>query len=45
MGDAKDNQFVPFQINYLPQDSTDDVDGMTPLDPKVIPCSKSIDVR
>lgn len=43
MGDTG-NPYVPFQINYLPQKSTDIVDGMQPLNPKVIPCSQSIDV-
>lgn len=44
MGDSKGNPFVPFQINYLPQKSPDIVDDMKPLNPKVIPCSQSIDV-
>lgn len=40
MGDAAGNQFVPFQINY----NTTAVDGFTPMDPKVVPCSESVDV-
>lgn len=44
MGDASGNAFVPFQINYLPQPTPDVVDDMKPLNPKVIPCSQSIDV-
>lgn len=44
MGDAKNNLYVPFQINYLPQKSTDIVNNMKPLNPKIVPCSESIDV-
>lgn len=45
MGDASTNSFVPFQINYRPHTSSVKVDGFTPMDPRVIPCSESVDVR
>jgi Niemann-Pick C1 protein len=44
MGNARDSAFVPFQINYLPQNSSKIVDDMMPLDPKVVPCNESFDV-
>jgi Niemann-Pick C1 protein len=44
MGDASGNPFVPFQINYRAHNSTLPIDNdLTPLDPKVVPCSESID--
>lgn len=47
MGDAN-NPFVPFQINYLPQNSSNRNDDIKPLNPKVVPCNQSVitkDVR
>jgi hypothetical protein len=44
MGDAEGNQFVPFQITYLPQNTSEMVDGYTPLNPQVVPCNASVDV-
>lgn len=44
MGDAAGNSFVPFQINYRPHNSSAEVDGFTPMDPRVVPCSESVDV-
>lgn len=47
MGDAN-NPFVPFQINYLPQNSSSRNDDIKPLNPKVVPCNQSVitkDVR
>jgi Niemann-Pick C1 protein len=42
MGDAAENPYVPFQINYVPTEvATADID---PLDPLVVPCSQSINV-
>ncbi|PSN54935.1 Niemann-Pick C1 protein [Blattella germanica] len=40
MGDAKDNQFVPFQINYIETNKT--VGRFIPLNPSVVPCSQGI---
>lgn len=45
MGDAAGNSFVPFQINYRAHNTTAEVDGFTPLDPLVVPCNSSVDVR
>lgn len=44
MGDATDNYYVPFQINYLAQKSIDPINGYFPLDPRVTPCNESLDV-
>lgn len=44
MGDAAGNSFVPFQINYRPHNSSAEVDGFKPMDPRVVPCSESVDV-
>lgn len=44
MGDATTNSFVPFQINYRPHSSSAKVGGFTPMDPRVVPCSESVDV-
>ncbi|KAG5682988.1 hypothetical protein PVAND_012302 [Polypedilum vanderplanki] len=43
MGDAVNNPFVPFQINYLPQDSSSRNDDIKPLDSKVVPCNQPVD--
>lgn len=45
MGDAKNNPYVPFQITYLAQNGNQPVNGFTPLDPKITPCSEALDVR
>lgn len=45
MGDEAGNAFVPFQINYRPHNSSAKVNGFTPMNPWVIPCSESVDVR
>lgn len=45
MGDAENNAYVPFQINYLAQNSSQPINGQIPLNPKVTPCSESLDVR
>lgn len=40
MGDGT-QQFVPFQITYV----TDEIsDNYIPLDPKIIPCNKAVNV-
>lgn len=44
MGDAS-SAFVPFQINYRPHASLRPIDGFTPLNPRVVPCNESVDVR
>jgi len=44
MGDSN-NPFVPFQINYLPQNLSSSNDEIKPLNPKVVPCNQSVDVR
>ncbi|XP_070495795.1 NPC intracellular cholesterol transporter 1 isoform X3 [Chironomus tepperi] len=41
MGDAS-NPFVPFQINYLPQNSSNRNDEIKPLNPKVVPCNQPV---
>lgn len=43
MGDVEE-PFVPFQINYKAHNSTEKVDGFTPLNPRVVACSSSVDV-
>ncbi|KAJ8923333.1 hypothetical protein NQ315_001891 [Exocentrus adspersus] len=40
MGDAV-SPFVPFQINY--KNETAVIDGFTPMNPRVIPCSRGVD--
>lgn len=45
MGDAAGNAFVPFQIDYIAQNSTNPVGPFVPVDPQVIPCSKALNVR
>lgn len=45
MGDAENNPYVPFQINYVAQNNSELVNGYIPLDPKVTPCSEALDVR
>ena len=42
MGDSN-NPFVPFQINYLPQNSSNLDDEIKPLNPKVVPCNQPVD--
>lgn len=44
MGDAENNLYVPFQINYVPQNGNQPVNGLIPLDPRVTPCSEALDV-
>lgn len=44
MGDTDGNDFVPFNINYLAQPDTNPINGFTPHDPKVVPCSQALDV-
>lgn len=44
MGDAAGNQFVPFQITYKNYPNATEVNGLTPLDPRVVPCSEKLDV-
>lgn len=43
MGD-KNTPGVPFQINYKAHNSSDPVDGFTPMNPRVVPCNESVDV-
>jgi len=43
MGDTAGNSFVPFQINYRMHNTSQEIDSMTPIDPRVIPCSESPD--
>lgn len=43
MGDAN-NPYVPFQITYLPQPDTEPVNGLIPVDPKVVPCYEAVNV-
>lgn len=43
MGTAKDNPFVPFQINYINSTSAK-IGNYTPLSMPVTPCSKPLDV-
>lgn len=45
MGNAEGNAFIPFQINYINHNSTAEVDGYTPMDPRIVPCNESVDVR
>jgi hypothetical protein len=43
MGDIN-TPAVPFQINYIAHNGTEPVDNIIPNNPKVIPCSESVDV-
>lgn len=45
MGNVTSAEQIPFQINYKPQPSGKMIEGWKPLNPRVIPCSQSIDVR
>lgn len=45
MGDAAGNAYVPFQINYKQSPNTNPINGYTPHDPKITPCSEALDVR
>lgn len=45
MGNAENNAFIPFQINYRYHNSSDKMDGFKPMDPRVVPCNESMDVR
>lgn len=40
----KETPFVPFQINYLPHDTSEKVGNFTPMNPRVVPCNESVDV-
>ncbi|XP_015594576.1 NPC intracellular cholesterol transporter 1 isoform X2 [Cephus cinctus] len=40
MGDAANNIYVPFQINYIETDAP--LNGFTPMDPTITPCSKPL---
>lgn len=44
MGDAEDNGYVPFQINYKAQPNTNPINGFIPHDPKIVPCYEALDV-
>lgn len=44
MGDASGNLYVPFQITYKHYPNSTKVNGFTPLDPRVVPCSEKLDV-
>lgn len=44
LGDGS-KEHVPFQINYITHQSTDEVDGFRPLNPKIVRCNESVDVR
>ncbi|CRL00931.1 CLUMA_CG014455, isoform A, partial [Clunio marinus] len=43
MGNAASNPFVPFQINYRPHNTTNNVDGFIPMNPRIVPCNESAD--
>lgn len=45
MGNAEGNVFIPFQINYRYHNSSAEVDGFTPMNPRIVPCNESVDVR
>ncbi|XP_076647922.1 Niemann-Pick type C-1a isoform X2 [Halictus rubicundus] len=40
MGDAENNNYVPFQITYINTDTP--VSSFTPVDPKITPCNKPL---
>lgn len=44
MGDAAGSPYVPFQITYKHYPNTTEVNGFTPVDPRVVPCSEKLDV-
>ncbi|XP_076671119.1 Niemann-Pick type C-1a isoform X2 [Andrena cerasifolii] len=43
MGDAENNNYVPFQITYINTD--DPVSTFVPVDPKVTPCNKGLNKK
>ncbi|XP_076291603.1 Niemann-Pick type C-1a isoform X5 [Lasioglossum baleicum] len=40
MGDAENNNYVPFQITYINTDTP--VESFTPVDPRITPCNKAL---
>lgn len=44
MGNPEDNQFVPFLINYVGTPNTNPINGLTPHDPKIVPCYEALNV-
>ncbi|XP_055709096.1 NPC intracellular cholesterol transporter 1 isoform X3 [Phlebotomus papatasi] len=45
MGDEEGNSYVPFQINYIAQADNRTINGFTPLDPLVVPCSRALNAK
>lgn len=45
MGEPEGNGFVPFKIKYISYNSSKPVNGIKPLDSKIVPCNQAVDVR
>lgn len=44
MGDAANNNYVPFQITYVQHHTNTTDNGISPLNPKTTPCHKAVNV-
>uniref|UniRef100_A0A182PPK3 SSD domain-containing protein n=1 Tax=Anopheles epiroticus TaxID=199890 RepID=A0A182PPK3_9DIPT len=46
MGDAENNVYVPFQIDYVAHSSPNEtIDGYLPWNPRIVPCSEKLDAN
>ncbi|XP_061516670.1 NPC intracellular cholesterol transporter 1 isoform X3 [Anopheles gambiae] len=46
MGDAENNLYVPFQIDYVAHSSPNEtIDGYLPWNPRIVPCSEKLDAN
>ncbi|XP_035915743.1 NPC intracellular cholesterol transporter 1-like isoform X1 [Anopheles stephensi] len=46
MGDAENNLYVPFQIDYVAHSSPNEtIDGYLPWNPRIVPCNEKLDAN
>ncbi|XP_050076475.1 NPC intracellular cholesterol transporter 1 isoform X2 [Anopheles maculipalpis] len=46
MGDAENNLYVPFQIDYVAHSSSNEtIDGYLPWNPRIVPCNEKLDAN
>uniref|UniRef100_A0A182NUF5 SSD domain-containing protein n=1 Tax=Anopheles dirus TaxID=7168 RepID=A0A182NUF5_9DIPT len=46
MGDAENNLYVPFQIDYIAHSSANEtIDGYLPWNPRIVPCNEKLDAN
>uniref|UniRef100_A0AAG5DBY3 SSD domain-containing protein n=1 Tax=Anopheles atroparvus TaxID=41427 RepID=A0AAG5DBY3_ANOAO len=46
MGDAENNLYVPFQIDYVAHSSLNEtIDGYLPWNPRIVPCNEKLDLN